>query len=53
MNTKAGDPWERMEWNVLALLAIMTIFVYFWITLEEAVHFIKKSIHSVVNFVGS
>jgi hypothetical protein len=56
MNTNAGDPWERIGWNLLALLAVTTIFIYFWITLdfwitlEKAVHFIKKSIHSVVGF---
>ena len=38
MNTNVADPWERIGWKLLAVLATLIIVGYFWVALEKAIH---------------
>jgi hypothetical protein len=38
MNTNVSDPWERMEWQFIGVLATLIILTASWVALEKAIH---------------
>jgi hypothetical protein len=38
MNANVAEPWERMGWRFIGVVATLIVLMSFWATLENAIH---------------
>ena len=38
MNTNVAEPWERMGWRFIGVLATLIVLMSLWATLEKVIH---------------